>query len=243
MAASEAEATSREAARETARVRAVYGARLGRSGHAPNYSLADEAYLFAIQGRQRAIVRRLRGAGLWPPADMDILEVGCGAGGVLLEMLGYGADPRRLHGAELLVERVAAAHERLPHLPVTCASGAYLPYPDHSFDLILQFTVFSSILDRTICYTVAKEMIRVVKTGGAILWYDFWINPLNKQTRGIRPREIRAYFPRCSLSFERITLGPPIARRLVPFSWPAARLLEQLRLFNTHYLAMIRPNE
>jgi ubiquinone/menaquinone biosynthesis C-methylase UbiE len=230
-------------ARETARVRAVYAARAARSGGLEAYSPANEAYLFAIQGRQRAMLRRLRREGLLPLDDKDILEVGCGVGGVLLELIAYGADPKRLHGTDLLAERAAAARERLPHAPITCASGARLPYPDQSFDLLLQFTVFSSILDRAICYTVAKDMVRVVKPGGAIVWYDFWINPLNKQTRGVSPKEIREYFPGCRCTFDRITLAPPLARRLVPLSWSAALLLEKTRLFNTHYLAMIRPSE
>jgi ubiquinone/menaquinone biosynthesis C-methylase UbiE len=227
---------------EIARMRAAYG-RVARMAESGAYSLANPAYLFAIQGRQRALLAALRREELWPLADKDLLELGCGTGGVLLELLGYGADPRRLHGCDLLAERVAAAHKRLPHLPVSCASGARLPYPDRSFDLVLQFTVFSSILDRGICYTVSNEMSRVVRPGGAILWYDFWINPVNKQTRGIRPDEIRSYFPHSRFSFERITLAPPLARRLVPLTWTGARLLEQLRLFNTHYLAIIRPIE
>lgn len=228
---------------EVERLRAAYSGRVAQMTAAGAYSPANEAYLFAIQGRQRALLAALRGEGLWPVAGQDILEVGCGAGGVLLEWLGYGADPRRLHGVDLLAERVAAAHDRLPHLAINCASGAALPYADHSFDLVLQFTLFSSILDRAIGYTVASEMIRVLRPGGAILWYDFWINPLNKQTRGIRPDKIRDYYPGCRFSFDRITLAPPIARRLVPLSWFGASVLEKLKLLNTHYFAVIRPLE
>jgi ubiquinone/menaquinone biosynthesis C-methylase UbiE len=235
-------ATGQDTGRETARVRDAYSARATRLAGADTYSLVNASYLFSIQGRQRAFLRLLRREGLWPLGDKDILEIGCGAGGVLLELLGYEADPRRLNGTDLLAERVALAHERLPHLPVSCSSGTHLPYPDHSFDLVLQFTVFSSILDRGICYTVANEILRVLRPGGALLWYDFWINPVNKQTRGIRPNEIRAYFPACRISFERITLAPPIARRLAPRSWIGALFLEKLRIFNTHYLAAIRPS-
>jgi ubiquinone/menaquinone biosynthesis C-methylase UbiE len=227
---------------EIARMRAAYD-RVARMADAGAYSLANPGHLFAIQGRQRALLAALEREGLWPLVDKDLLEVGCGTGGVLLELLGYGADPRRLHGCDLLVERAAAAHDRLPHLPISCASGTRLPYADRSFDLVLQFTVFSSILDRGICYTVASEMSRVVRPGGAILWYDFWINPVNKQTRGIRPSEIRNLFPHCHISFERITLAPPLARRLVPLTWTGAQLVEKLSLLNTHYLALIRPIE
>ncbi len=229
--------------RETERLRAAYDGRVARHTAAGLYSPANAAHLFAIQGRQRALLRRLRDEGLWPLADKDILELGCGRGNVLLELLGYEATPSRLHGVDLLAERAAAAHARLPHLALSAASGARLPYADHSFDLVLQFTVFSSILDRTICYTVANELRRVVRPGGAILWYDFWINPVNRQTRGIGPREIQRYFPGCRFTFDRITLAPPLARRLVPISWTGALLLENLSFLNTHYLAIIRPIE
>ena len=228
---------------ETARVREVYAGRAERLAGAGTYSLTNDAYLFAIQSRQRALLLLLRREGLWLRADKDILVVGCGNGGVLLELLGYGADPHRLHGTDLLAERVAAARERLPHLPICTSSGTALPYPDDSFDLVLQFTVFSSILDQAICYTVASEILRVLRRGGMVLWYDFWINPLNKQTRGIRPSEIRDYFPGCDIVFDRITLAPPLARRIVPISWTAATLLEKIGFLNTHYLAIVRPQE
>ncbi len=235
--------TGRKPSSETARIRQAYSGRVARMTKAGLYSPANPGHLFALQSRQRAILNGLSREGLWPLDDKDILEVGCGSGGVLLELLSYGADPRRLHGVDLLHERLAQTHERLPHLPVSCASGTDLPYPDHSFDLLLQFTVFSSILDRSLCYTVASEMLRVLRPGGAILWYDFWINPINKHTRGVRPKEVRDYFSGCRFIFDRITLAPPLARRLAPLTWSGANLLESVRLFNTHYLAIIRPNE
>jgi hypothetical protein len=83
-------------------------------------------------------------------------------------------------------------------------------------------------------------MLRVVKPNGLILSYDFWWNPTNRQTRGLRPRELREAFPGCRCTFERITLAPPVARRLAPFAWGLCLLLESLKLFNTHYLAAIR---
>lgn len=223
------------------RLHEVYAERAARPDSSERYSLGNEPHLFAIQGRQRAVVRLLRREGLWPLSGRHVLEVGCGSGGVLLELLSYEAAPECLHGTDLLAERVAAARRLLPHVALTRAGGQRLPYPDGAFDLVLQFTMFSSILDKPLCYTVANEMRRVLKPDGLILWYDFWLNPVNKQTRGIRPREVRAYFPDCRCSFERITLAPPLARRFVPVSWAGAQILEATRLFNTHYLAAIRP--
>jgi ubiquinone/menaquinone biosynthesis C-methylase UbiE len=225
---------------EKVRMRRTYADRERELAGGDFYSPANPAYLFTIQQRQRATLRVLQREGLWPLEDKRILEVGCGTGGVLQEFLAFGATPALLHGTDLLSERVAVARARLPHLPISCAHGGRLPYPNRSFDLVLQFTVFSSILDQRVCYTVSQEMVRVLKPEGLILWYDFWLNPLNKQTRGVRPHEIRDYFPGSRLTFERITLAPPLTRRLVPMTWTGALLLEKLRLFNTHYLATIR---
>ena len=87
---------------------------------------------------------------------------------------------------------------------------------------------------------LAREMLRVLRPRGLILWYDFWLNPTNPQTRGIRPAEIRQLFPGCRYRFRRITLAPPLARRILPLSWTLAMVLEKAKLFNTHYLVIIR---
>ena len=58
--------------------------------------------------------------------------------------------------------------------------------------------------------------------------------------KGIRAREIRSLFPGCEMTLQRVTLAPPLARRLVPISWMAALVCEGLVLANTHYLGLIR---
>jgi ubiquinone/menaquinone biosynthesis C-methylase UbiE len=138
-----------------------------------------------------------------------------------------------------LLDRLEEAHTFLPHLALSNADGQYLPYAAQSFDLIVQFTVFSSILDERVRVNLGHEMLRVLKPGGVILWYDFWLNPTNPQTRGIRPGEIRSLFPNCQYEFHKITLAPPITRRVVPVSWALALLLESLKIFNTHFLVTI----
>ena len=137
-------------------------------------------------------------------------------------------------------------------------------------------TAISSILDSEIRRNICADMLRVLrspdpasgKPGGLILWYDFWLNPTNPQTRGVRflltiyhlPFTIYcSLFPNCHYEFHRITLAPPLARRVVPVSWILAYGLERLKIFNsvpfgrwsssrslayrdhTHTLAAIRP--
>ena len=206
------------------------------------HSLFDKTSLFNFQQRQRAVLSILREAGFFPLKDFDILEIGCGTGYVLLECLAYGAVTNRVHGVDLALGKVVQACDRLPLMPLSCADGRRLPYGNGKFDLVLQNTVFSSVLDQEIRRELAREMLRVLNPErGMILWYDFWLNPTNAQTRGIRPKEIRSLFPGCAFEFRRVTLAPPIARKIVPFSWVAAFTLEKLRLLNSHYLVTIQP--
>lgn len=223
------------------RLREEYAERKRHLAYRKLYSSFNPAQLFMLQQRQRDTLALLRRLSIHQLQDLDILELGCGSGGVLIEYLACAASPERLHGCDLLPDRVREAHERLPHLPLACADGQNLPYPAGSFDLAMQYTAFSSVLNEQVKANLAREMMRVLKPGGRILWYDFWLNPTNPQTRGIRPAEIRRLFPDCWFIFRKITLAPPIARRVIPVSWGLAYFLESLRVFNSHYLAVIQP--
>jgi SAM-dependent methyltransferase len=229
-------------AADLTRLRVEYAARERRLSGSDLYSLFNPTQLFIIQQRQRAILQMLRSHGFEALASRRILELGCGGGGVLLDLLNWGALTKNLHGTDLLLDRLRAAQTRLPLLVLACAEGQALPYRTAAFDMILQFTVFSSILDAPIKANLAREMVRVLCPGGLILWYDFWLNPTNPQTRGIRLDEIRRLFPNCRYDFRRLTLAPPLARAIVPISWTLALILEKFTVFNSHYLVAIRPS-
>ncbi len=223
------------------RLRREYEDRKQRFAGSDLYSWFNPSNLFAIHGRQRAILSALRKNGKTNLADLSILEMGCGGGGVLTEYLGFGALPENLYGIDLLFDRVVHAHHVLPVSGLINADGQALPFREHAFDLVLQSTAISSILDSDLRKNICRDMLRVIKPSGLILSYDFWLNPTNPQTRGIRPAEIKHLFPNCTYQFSRITLAPPIARRLAPVSWGFCLFLESLKIFNTHYLVAIRP--
>jgi len=222
------------------RMRNEYSARARRFASKDLYSVFNASYLFALQNRQRDLLRVLRKTGFQSLCGQRILEIGCGGGGALLEYLSIGAEPDHLFGIDLLPDRLGEAHKKLPLSGLSCADGQDLPFPAKTFDLILQYTAFSSVLDDQIKKHMASDMLRVLKPDGLIVWYDFWLNPTNPQTRGIRPKEIRTLFDGCDIRFQKITLAPPIARRIVPLSWGLGLFLESLVLFNSHYLALIR---
>lgn len=199
------------------------------------YSLDRPANRFLRQGQERALRKALEEIG--PLAVKRVLEVGCGSGN-WLEML-LGAES--LAGIDLDPGRAASAAGRFPGADIRNGDASRLPWESGSFDLVLQSTVFSSILDSGMRRAVASEMLRVLAPGGAILWYDFFVNnPSNPNVRGIRRREIEALFPGCRVALRRATLAPPIARRIVPVSWELAALLESLRVLDTHWFGVIR---
>jgi ubiquinone/menaquinone biosynthesis C-methylase UbiE len=223
------------------RLRVEYEDRQRRLAGSDLYSWFNRANLFSLQQRQRAVLFSLKRLGYDGLTDLRILEVGCGGGGVLTEFLCYGATPENLYGLDLLEDRLFNAKRRLPATHFLQGDGSQLPLPAHTFDLVLQYTAISSILDPDLRRQMCAEMLRVLKPGGLILSYDFWLNPTNKQTRGLKLSEIRSSFPDCKIDHQCITLAPPITRKLAPISWGLCLFLESLKIFNTHYLAAIRP--
>lgn len=227
-------------------VAARYARRAAAVG-ASRYDPRRPEVLQERQDRERALVGLLnRHMPARRLADLDILEVGCGAGDNLLDLLRLGAEPARLAACELLPERAARARSRLPaavrlHEGDALAAG----YADASFDLVLQYTVFSSLLDAGFRARLAQAMWRWLKPGGAVVWYDFaFDNPRNPDVRGVPLAEVRQLFPEAvAFDARRLTLAPPLARaavRVHPAIGPhIARLLHALPLLRTHRLVWI----
>ena len=204
------------------------------------YDLGRPANLFLRQGQERALLRSLKDERLIPLAGR-VLEVGCGSGNWLEMLERFGARREEMAGIDLDAERVARAAERFPGADLRAGDASRLPWEDGRFGLVFQGTVFSSILDPAMRREVAAEMLRVLAPGGAIVWYDFFVdNPSNPNVRGVRRKEIGELFPGCRVRLRRATLAPPLARAIVPASWTLAALLEALRVLDTHYLGVIR---
>jgi SAM-dependent methyltransferase len=188
------------------------------------------------QERQRALLKLLA-ARPGQPADWRATEVGCGAGGNLLDLLRLGLLPAHLTGIELLPERLAAARAVLPEAVCLLAGDAsQADVAPASQDLVLQSTVFSSILDDALQQRLADAMWSWLKPGGAVVWYDFTVNnPRNPDVRGVRLARVLELFPQGRLTARRLTLAPPLARAF-PTLYAFFNLAPWLR---THRLVLI----
>jgi ubiquinone/menaquinone biosynthesis C-methylase UbiE len=223
---------------EEGRIRTAYAKR--QDGL--RYSCFDIGHLFMLQDRERQVLALLKRYSFGSLTTKNILEIGCGKGHWLRDFIKWGAQPENISGVDLLADRVATARQLCPEpVKIQCGNAANLPFPDATFDLVLQATVFSSILDTGMKRQIACEMLRVVKDDGLILWYDNHIrNPWNLDTRGVKKQEIYQLFPDCQIHLRRITLAPPIYRLLAPYSWLICYLLERIACLCTHYLGVIR---
>jgi SAM-dependent methyltransferase len=225
---------------EETRIKSVYAQRQGSF----RYSWFNQGQLFRVHQLEQDILAILRSKGLDHLHDKKIFEIGCGQGQWLREFIKWGASPENMTGIDLLPDRVAKARQLCPQgVEIQCGNAARLAFHNDSFDLILQFTVFSSILDLHMKEVLAREMLRVLKEGGRILWYDICLNnPRNPDIRGIRKHEIAQLFPDCRIDLHRVTVAPALSRLLAPYSWLGCYALERVRIFNTHYLGVIQKN-
>ena len=126
---------------ELERIRAEYARRARDPRLRGRYNFSRPDVQFTVQTRERAVLQMLQQAGFVPWDNLDMLDVGCGTGSALLDLLRWGADPARVCGCDLLPDRVASARRRLPEaVSVVVADGGRLAYPTARFDLLFQFT-------------------------------------------------------------------------------------------------------
>ena len=215
--------------------------RYARRGAPDRYSPLLPDVWQTLQERQRALLKLFARPGFGDLAQLRLLEVGCGAGGNLLELLRLGFAPQHLSGVELLPDRLAQARAVLPDaLQLSGGDACALDIAPGSLDIVFQSTVFSSLLDEVFQQRLAEAMWRWIRPGGGVLWYDFTVNnPRNADVRGVPLARIRQLFSQASISHQRITLAPPIARavcRLHPALYPVFNALPPLR---THVLAWL----
>lgn len=221
--------------------RDAMAARYARRNAPERYSFLQPDVWQSVQERQRAMLGCFARAGWATLADKRAVEVGCGAGGNLLELLRLGFAPEHMIGIELLPDRFAQARHVLPAaLRLIEGDACEAPVETGSQHLVLQSTVFTSLLDGATRNALAAAMWRWLAPGGAVLWYDFTVdNPRNPDVRGVPRTALRSLFPQGRINAQRVTLAPPVARavcRVHPRLYPLFNAIPALR---THVLAWI----
>jgi ubiquinone/menaquinone biosynthesis C-methylase UbiE len=175
-----------------------------------------------------------------PLATRSCIDIGCGRGNIIEDLLQLGVERSRLVGIDLHTVRIKDAMQRFPGIGAAVANAEYLPYKTGSFEIVTMFTVLSSVLNYRMRTAICREIDRILKPGGALIVYDFrYDNPSNRNVTGIKANSITSLFPGYSRRLRTITLLPPLARRLGPLTGVMYPLLSLVPFLRTHYCGLL----
>lgn len=189
--------------------------------------------------RERALIELLNKCEV-SLEQSKILDIGCGNGEFIRFVVALGANPGNVFGMDLMNVRIARASQTCPpgvHLQV--GDARFVSFADESFDIVSQFTVFSSVLDSEFRQAIAGQITRILKPGGLLIWYDF-IRHHSKASniRAVSDVELRHLFPDME-SLGRAKLYNNLFRKLARRSWYLALFADMIPgLSHTHILTI-----
>ncbi len=224
-------------ARETERIHAAYADRANHPTDVFNEQARAERY--------KHYDRMLENARPGGRSGIRLLEVGCGNGSELAQLIQMGVQPECCTGIELLPDRYENAKRILPPAcDIRLGDACETNLESGDFDVVFASTVFTSVLDDDVQAALAKEMWRLVGPGGAVLWYDFvYNNPRNPDVRGVPRSRVLELFPQAAAKFRRVTLAPPIGRRLNWLGPIGYRVFNTIPFLRTHLVGWLRKSE
>ena len=201
------------------------------------WDLSNPGFARLIQERDRAILDITLKA---LPEHSRLLDIGCGDGRHIKAVLARRAGITAI-GIDLLDDRIEQARKSVPDATFHVALADDLQLEASSIDVAAAITLFSSLPSPTLEEAVAREITRVVRPGGALVWFDLRRdNPWNRAVHGVSERRLAELFPGWQRDLRSFTLLPPLARRLgrtTPLTYPALHAIPPLR---SHLIGRLR---
>jgi SAM-dependent methyltransferase len=229
---------------EYKRIREVYASR-DSSGKDALYSWSNLHSLYQLSIKNRMILTSLRLSFGNSLSNLAILDVGCGSGVFLRQLLEWGVDSANCVGTEFLSDRVDRARQISPKdiyyhlggLDFNMKRGV-----KKDFDLVSAHMVFSSILDEKERRDLADQMWNKTCSGGWIMIFDFrYNNPSNSDVCKVTRKELDVWWPGSEKLYLTGVLAPPLARKLAGEGYLIAELLTLFFPFlRSHFVYMVK---
>jgi SAM-dependent methyltransferase len=223
---------------EFIRINRIYADR-NKSGKCGKYSwyTAHASYRQSI--KIRMFSKALRYAFDNNISNVKALDIGCGTGHFLRQLIEWGGVPSNLIGVDFIDTRLKMA-EKISPLGVSWHLGELNSKKE--FNLVSAHTVFSSILADSARQSLADKMWGKVCKGGWIMVYDFrYNNPFNLDVRKVTLKELKKWWPDGNYFLSIDMLAPPIARYLIGKNYFFAELLIMIFPFlRSHFVYMVQ---
>ena len=173
--------------------------------------------------------------------NKTILDVGCASGQKLKILTQLGFDKSNIYGIDIRKESIKKAILKSPESHFSMMDARKILYSNDKFDFINVFTLFSSVISQNNRRKVVKEISRVLKPKGYIIYYDLrYNNPLNTNTKSMTEKNINSLFSGFDIEKKSITLLPPLARNLGRFTSFFYPIFSKISFLNTHFLCFIK---
>lgn len=189
-----------------------------KKGTDRNSLLRNPEVLLQTFAHDMSVVNALRSLPIIP-GTAKVLDVGCGAGGSLGNLVRLGFMPSNMSGLDILEERIRGAQVRLQGADWRIGDARSMPWETQTFDLCMASTMFIQLTDDKIAREIAREMLRVTKSQGHILLVDWrYSRPGDESYKALNKRRISQLFDTDSLTsligVWNGALVPPIGRLL-----------------------------
>jgi ubiquinone/menaquinone biosynthesis C-methylase UbiE len=148
--------------------------------------------LFQLFAFRKSLIDALNGLDI--TIDEKILDVGCGNGGTLRQLIEFGFKPKNLHGIDTSLERIADCQSRYPNIWLYHGDASKMYCCDDYFDIVLESTLFIELTDDELSQKIANEMVRVCKPNGYILLIDWRYSYFHPNNKALNKKRIKELF-------------------------------------------------
>jgi SAM-dependent methyltransferase len=190
-----------------------YYQRVGTDRNDPRLNRGALLQLLAAEAALIRALSRISGS----LEHAQLLDVGCGSGIRFFEFFRLGFRPNNVFGLDMQQERIQAGRQFLPQVEMLHGDACAMTFESDSLDFVFESGLFATLPDDEVRSSIAREMVRVCRSGGYLLLSD-WRTPKygDHNYKALTEKAVRHLFDvgaRTDLmATEKGALIPPVGR-------------------------------